>query len=446
MDDTLARLTLEGVSARITEREDARDWAAGTYEPLMGEIVPKPAGDTTTRQDAWKRHLKQIQSQGPRVLNVKLGAALGDVTWGKGEDKQEAKVDDRLKNLRLTPLATELLRAYLVDGIMACMAHAPAEGAEPRITRLGGYLEPYFDPADMDRVTGLYQAWQVRVGTKLKWNVRVYDFENPEDATIRQWVNLESPTNLGTPPVVTDNAPVPRFRIYERSHDGLVLSPVLQALPLFKALWATEARLVSVEEFALPILTGVGGWEKDLSTGRYPGFHPGALWTGPAGAKLEFVSLANQLEELRQQRKFRLESIREFLGLPGGFLGNDAPSGEALREANIRMSQNASRDATDTADVLTEAVADLCELVNAKPVPVSVSINRAYDKPETIADIVTLQGAGLLPFDVAARAIQQFFGDYSDEELRAFIASQTSRITNRDLQNSFSLRGGEDDA
>lgn len=438
LDNLLARLTLEGVSLRMSERELAWDFATGTFEPPEGELAPRPK--SVARREAWLRQLKQVQSQGPRVMSAKLNAALGDVSWGKPEAAgDEWRLDARLEALRIGALARECLKSYLVDGIAAVIAHRPEPEARTRITRLGGYLEPYFDRFDRDRITGLYQCWTVRERNRLTHTVRVYDFEDPEAAVIREWRQLPNPTALGrAPDAVTERAPVPRFVVYDRTHEGLVVSPMLQAVNLFRALLATELRLVAVEEFAVPMLKATGKWDK-TGTGAYPELAPQSVWTGEAGAELEFLHLANHLAELRAQRDMRREELREFLGLPGGALGNDSPSGEAIREANIRMNQNADADAEAIASLLTEAVADLCAEEGLEPVPVSVTKNRAYDAPETMRSILEAQAAGLIPFEVAARELQPFFRTYSDAELRRFVAEQTARLTPQDLQSAFGL-------
>lgn len=457
LTDHTTRLQLRAIRDRITESEAAHDIAQGTWRPADDFLLPKP--NNKNRKQAWYRTLRQMQTLGPRVVNTKIDAAIGSVTWG-GDDSE---VDENLAMLDTHAIARRMATQALVDGITAGLAHEveneeQAGTGEFRITRLGGYLQPYTDPNDVDRMTGLYQAWSHSVTrdevmdvltdfddrpNKLGqhgelWTVRIYDWsDGEENATIREWRALRDPTHLAkTPTRVIENAPVPRVATLNLTNDGLPLGPILQAAPQLMALWATEARLTLSEElasFPMAVVKGDSEFEA-IGAGE-------AIALGPEG---EFAwSEPGSLAELRMQRQLRLERIREDLALPGGFLGNDSPSGEAFKEANIRFRQASETIATTIEDVLTRLVADYADLIGAEAAPVSVSPSKEYEFNERAEYVIRLFQAGVIPLDVAAREMQVYFGTWDDESLNEWIDTQTGTITVDDLRNELGALGGE---
>jgi hypothetical protein len=445
------RHQLAGVLTRIQETTDAIDLSHGLYTPKDGLLLPIAAN--RPRQEAHDRAKTQLQTLGTRIMETKSGAVMGEVTWGGDNDN----LDDALTNLDIRSLARRLLHGYVVTGITGGYAHQD-ETNEPRISRMGGYIEPVTHPDDVDRIIGLYQAWQIaresrdtstpgsdtsfsavgRVRRILaRWMVRVYDWSESADGEciMRQWDNLTDPTSMaGEPDDLVENHPRPRYRVRTISQDGLALGEIATALPQLHALWATEARLTLSEELsAFPMLSAFGGVNVGGRDGTdAPVVGPSEVWTGSADSKLEWTQPGN-LHELREQRILRLERIRDDLSLPGGFLGRDSPSGEALREANVRFRQNADAYARDISGLLTELVEDYAALIGVEPAEVSVIPSQAYDEPARVLTIVSLYREGLLPLDVAARSLQVFFPTWSDDELNAWVEQQMAVVSVADF-------------
>jgi hypothetical protein len=420
--ELVALLTLLGVKARMADRENVRDWIENTQQVNIGDLTP--AGATGSRTAAYERHRRQAASPGPKIMWIKRQTALGSVTWGTGDDEAEATVDETLEALDLPLLAREAHYALVVDGIVALLAYEPEEGAEPRLTQLGGYLEPYYDPNDRSRMTGLFQSFTRTVNGELRYFSRIWDWEDsePDRAVLREWDNLDDPTKVGGVPTNTvEDGPRPRLRIYGRTPAGLVTSPIMQVIELMQAYWATSMRLVAVEEFALPVLFGKGSFVTDPD-GRLPAFYPGSTYKGGENSSLEFLQLPTALSELREQRRERANELREALGLPGGFLGSDTPSGEALAEAKENTVTAAEYEAGLVQDVLTEAVGDYAALRSVNGPPVVVNVNERYRLEARFDRVGVALERDLIPRAVAVREIQPLFPTFSDDERNAFLA------------------------
>jgi len=450
LNTTAARQQLQAIYDRIIESEIAHDIAQGTWRPRDDYLLP---GTTqNVRKRAYRRALRQLQTLGPRIMHTKRAAIVGSLQWG-GDDNM---VDERLRALKLRDLATRLADGLIIDGLAAGMAHLDENG-QPRITRLGGYLQPYTDPTNMDVITGLYQAWSTSVFTSEKltsgardsdfdtndtnyqraytWTVRIYDWSDGEqNATIREWRNLNNPTHLGLPSEEIENAPIPRIAIANQTDDGLPLGELLQAVPSLMALWKTEANMTLVEELAsFPMLVVKGGEVEAVGPAE-----PVVL---DADGDVKWLE-PGQMEQIRAQRHLRMERIREDLALPGGFIGNDSPSGEAFREANVRFRQNAGDYAMRLTDLLTELVADYSALTNITPQTVSITPTAEYDFADKAQWALSLYQAGIIPLQVAAREMQQYFGHWDDESLEEWLDEQTGTITVDDLRRDLGAIGG----
>ncbi|MER3480489.1 MAG: hypothetical protein C4327_08435 [Meiothermus sp.] len=95
----------------------------------------------------------------------------------------------------------------------------------------------------------------------------------------------------------------------------------------------------------------------------------------------------NGFKELETAMARSAENIREFFSLPGGILGNDTPSGEALREANMRYIQ-ASRDyAERLSEGLTLAVRDYASISGLDPAGLEVEV--VFQSPTEYLDLTT---------------------------------------------------------
>jgi len=411
--ELIARLQLHAVATRISEFEEAWEIAQGLFEPAPGFLTP-PLGNAPESREAWARALRRVRAYGPRVLATLVNAAVGDVNWG-GQSK---KLDELIDEQDLLRLARQMARDYYVGGVAAGYAYQPEKGP-PRIGRITGYIEPYTSPMDADVVTGLYQAKQVNTTAGLRYWVRVWDLAVFQ---VREWQGLYSPTDLARPPTRVLEGLTPRFAFYDLTPEGLAWSPFLWAVPLFRDLMASELFLARVEEYAAYPIPRFGADTEPQQIA--PGL--------PVQGEFEW-SAPGSLTELREQRDVKLERLRDAMALPGGFLGNDSPSGEALREANIRFYQEAQATAKTLSTLLTDLVADLAEIVGAEPVEVVVLPNRDYIREQVVSNAVLLYEKGLIPLAVAAREIQPFVPTWSDEELNEWIEANKDVVTPGDV-------------
>jgi hypothetical protein len=451
MNDLLARLHLDSALQRIHAFDMITDITLGIWVPEDDFLLPAP--NNTTRKEAWARVKRQMQTDGPSILKTKLAAVLGDVSWGGNSDS----LDDALAGIDLRALARRLLRPYITHGMMAGVTTQVEGMMEPRITRLGGYLEGITDPDDVDTIVGIYQVIPVNTITAggvtraaggtdaafgtpgtttrpengIAYHVRVYHWGDspPDRADLLEWNNLRNPTHLSRAPIETLGVQRPRFRILEQTPEGLPLGEMEVLTPQLMALWATEARMTLSEELsAFPMLKVMGeALGDDWAIG------PGEPISLAEGSDAEWMEPGN-LAELREQRDLRRERNRNDASLPGGFLGNDSPSGEAISEANIRFRQNISGYANDVQGILTELVADYATLVGVSEQPsVSVTPSKEYDAKERIESVIALFASGLLPLNVAAREIQVFFSTWSDDELNEWVVEQSAVVRPEDI-------------
>jgi hypothetical protein len=409
LSEIMRRLELESVKKRYRELREARQWADGTIEVLAGELLPAPID--VQGAEAWARLTKTLQSAAPRALTTKVNAAVGDVTWGGDGEQPDAK----LEALDLRSLARAVVTDLIVGGIAAANAITDVRNRENRITRLTGLIEPITDEFDRDRVTGLYQVCQYLRSGRLEWDVWVYDFEQEER---RYWRGLTNPTDLALAPVVTEGIPMPRYQIAGADEDGYPMGELLASVPLFRSLWATEARLARVEELAAyPSLFLKGSVKVDKAG-------PAIVWrSDDTSADAKWME-PGDMEQLRLQRALKLERIRDDLALPGGFLGNDSPSGEALREANIRFRQSSENLALLASKLLTDAVADYAALESVQPVPVVVTPSNEYARTERITDLINLKKESMLPARVIATELQPYYPTWDDEQLEEWVTAK----------------------
>ena len=443
LNTTIARDQLMAIYDRIIESEITHDLAQGTWRPRDDYLLP--GANNQVRKRAYTRALRQMQTLGPRIMHTKTDAVLGSINWS-GNDQL---IDEALASLDLMSLARKSINNLIIDGIAAGMAHTMEDGST-RITRLGGYLQPYVNEYDMDQIDGLYQAWSTSVFTSEKltsgnrqsdfdtndsnftrtyrWTVRIYDWSDGEDnASIREWRNLSNPTLLGTSPTIIENAPVPRMSIMDTTNDGIPIGELLQAAPSLMALWKTEANLTLVEELAAFPMLAIKG------TGDLEAIGPAEPIALDSDGDAYWMEPGN-LDQLRAQRAIRMERIREDLALPGGFIGNDSPSGEAFKEANIRFRQNARGYAEALSSLLTQLVADYARLINREPEIVHVTPATEYEFTEKAQWTISLYEKGIIPLSVAVREMQGFYGHWDDEEAQAWIDQQTATVSAADLR------------
>lgn len=412
IQEGVLRARLANLTAEIRALDEARAWAAGTWSPAPGEILPHPVGQEATA--AWHRALRRVAAIGPRIVSTLVGGVVGSVTWG-GESR---RVDRALEALDLTKLARALTEDLLVQGVAAGYVYEREDG-QVRIGRITGYLQPVLDPQDADVIVGLLQV-QSRSDARAKWAIRYWvRYWDIYTAIVQEWDGLDSPVSIGTrPPARELPGLTPRLRVWGLEHDGSPQSLLLWALPMLRDIMASELMLARAEELAgypVPIF----GPDTDIQT-----IGPGL----PVRGQFAWAQPGN-LAELREQLRYKLERLRDALSLPGAILGASPPSGEALREANLRFRQLTGLIRSIVEGLLTELVADYARAVGVEPVPVAVLPPRDLETSDRIQVVAALYRDGLVPLRVAAREIQPYLPTWSDEELEEWLQRQESIVT-----------------
>lgn len=421
IDQLVKRARLQRITNRASDLDTIRGMIDGTWAPAAGDFTPNFTTGSA-RERAWRRAIKQVDTAAPLITEKALAALdLEGVTWSGASDR----ADDILASANLPALARELLVDLRVSGAAAAIASRPEGTTDPTLNTLRGVNVPYLDNITQ-AVTGWYRALQyVDDRGRLTWWVDVWEFTSDETAIQRVWRNLSDPTALGAAPNgELASAARPRFALAGLQEDGLPASPTLAKMGRILGLYATELRLVSSEELAsYPMLytKGDAGLE---SVG------PGEIITLDADGDAGWLA-PGSLEELRQQVELKRTLLREAFSLPGGSLGEQTPSGEALEEANRAYIQAAQADAAQLGSILSQTATDYLALHGireAEPVSVTVPLDRSWLAKRTLPVLEKGIDLGALPLPVVARAFQGLVNTaYSDDELAEFVESLRAR-------------------
>lgn len=424
-----AKAALVGVENRIREHLEVTMWAKGQLlqHIASGEHhrgsgrMPQHLTDllpgTSTAQGAadLERLARMAKSIGPRILRLKHYGTLGSVNWGDGSPTFDRELDnattESLKAFPRDRLARKALEQDLIRGMLAGIVIPDGAGGA-RAMPLGGYVEPLVDDDDVEHVWGIYQAWQPPSGSK--WRVRVYNLETRE---LFEYSGLDSPTEIGNVPQPILNAPMPVYDIVDDDLDGYPRGEFMESLPLFKSEWASQVRGDRAEEttaFSQLVVRGQLGFG-DSERG------PTRVIRLPPDGDAHYLEPPS-LEQIHTHHDRKLERLRVDHSLPGGFLGSQTPSGEALREANQAFIADCSSRARRISNWLTRLLADYSELVGlADPPPVSVIINREFERASVVDQTVLLYREGLIDFGEAVRAISVYYPTWSSQAVEEFI-------------------------
>lgn len=439
-ETTLAtvRASLQAIEMKARDHVEIMMWTkgqllqnihTGEHHSVMGTIPNHlkdllPPTETTEGAAALGRLTKQAQSIAPRVLRLKKYGAIGTINWGDGDEEIDDLLEgddaEKLKQVNLEYLAANALEQALTRGMIAGIA-IPTENGEARTQPLGGYVEPLVDEDDMHHVWGIYQAWQPADVGSNKWNARIYNLETSE---LFEWRGLDSPTDIGHVPEPIPNAPMPVFEILQTDIDGRPLGEFQVALPLFKSDWSSQVRGDRAEEATafsqLVIKGGTLGDAKQRGAAR-------VIRLDPAG-DAKYLDPPS-LEQIHKHHDRKLERLRVDLSLPGGFLGAQTPSGEALREANQAYIATCKSLAKSVSSYLTQMVDRCAEITGvADAPPVTVVINREFERAQVVEQTVMLFREGLLAFDAAVRTISAYYPTWPSEQVEAFISMQREVI------------------
>lgn len=425
LDTAYMRAVLDGVTTRISTATATLDWAHGQQTLDALDFIPPWPTDAQARTEAemdWERYRKQVQSLGPRILRTKRMGAVGHVNWG-GKDKQG--IDAKLEALNLRDLARTAFDPLAANGITAGWAYLDEVTRRNRAQILGGYLEPIYredDPAG--EIVGLYQATQDPHEIKVRYRVRVYDFEA---RTITEWANLTDPTMIyGRPTSEWTDTSVPRVAIYDVNHDGYPVGELSQALAVLRAEVAAQLKLLRVADAqAYGILALAGDW--DLSVEMGPTSVIKANEAGSTATRIEPASL----DALFVLHDRTMERLRADLSLPIASIGGGAwPSGEALNQANIAYISSSADYATILSRLLTEVAADYAELEGVTdPPPVTVSISREQMRATVSSQVREDYDKGVISLRMAATALAPYYPDTDSDELEAFIVREETPLT-----------------
>jgi len=243
--DLIRRMTIASVIDRYAAQRRLEEVLNGEYRPDPGTILP-PWKSGSARRIAFDRAVAKTQTEGPRVMKERLSSGYGTIAWVNADTGEpDEGIDEALDAIDTRGMARAIMRDYIANGIAAILPYRTDDGVA-RIDRLTGMIEPYVDPMNVNRITGLYRtlSYVTSAGT-IRWRTEVFDFDDEPDgfATQRVWTDLEKPTDLANDPIEYPNAPRPSFVIDQLSDDGLPIGQLETALPIILGLYASELQL-----------------------------------------------------------------------------------------------------------------------------------------------------------------------------------------------------------
>jgi hypothetical protein len=419
LETTYIRAYLTHVTTRIETAANTLDWAHGKQTLNPDHLIPPFPTDPTARAEAardWERYKRQTQSLGPRILKIKRMGAVGDVNWG---GKDPSGIDDKLTRLNLRKLIRTAFDPLAANGITAAMAYQDEGTRENRIQVLGGFLEPIYaeDDPTSDPI-GLYQVTQDPGDLRVRYRVRVYDFQ---ERSIREWRALENPTHLDGPPTREWlNTSVPRVAIFDTDQDGYPVGELQQALATLAGEVADQMRIARVADTqAWALLALAGAWDISNELGATSVLI--STETGSTASRVEPASLS----ELFAKHDRTMERLRNDMNLPVGSIGAGAwPSGEALAQANVAYVSSSSDYATILSEFGTDVVRDYATLEGIDPdnaPPVVVSISREQMRATISTQVREDFKVGVIDLRMAVTAISPYYPNTTPEELEAFV-------------------------
>ena len=428
------RARLQNINHHARRLEELREMLTGEWEPRNGDFMPAFTPGTS-RHAAFNRAVKTTSTSVPVIINKSLaGLDFGNITWSDAATGA-ARADDEIYALDLSRLARALAVEYRLTGACAAMASTPrlesGSFGDPIVSTLFGVNIPYTDPKDPGRTSGWYRAVQyVHDSGQLRWWVEVYEFIDDDTTVHRVWEELQDPTTLGlNPDQEFESTARPRFALYGVQPDGLPSSTLLANHGRILGLYQTEVLMATAEEMSsFPMLFVRGGVE-------YDGIGPAEALTGGSESDARWLE-PGKLDELREQVRLKRDFVREAFNLPGGSLGAQTPSGEALQEANRGFLQETRALSDAVSGVLTAVTTDYLALLGLPPVTVSLPIDRSYTTAQQLEVVEKGRDLGLIPDGVGARWFQAALGSgYSDEELEQFLAEK------EELRNAMPVPG-----
>lgn len=423
VDVTTIKTQLAGLPQRAAHASKVEAWATNSGIGIPEDIIPRvPAG----ARAALERLAGMCESIGPRIVQTRAFGTIGGVNWG-GDD---TALDGALRDLDLEGLAEELLTQGMVTGIIAGITRRDKASGELVIEPLVGYVEPVTDPSSRQSIVALLHAWVESSGAQETWSVRLYDLG---ERTMLEWRGLRTPSDAvkrepqitGPSPEYPAGAPMPRYALlgtYPKSKRPY--GEMDRLLPLIQSDWSSQLRGDRAEEnTAFPQLKLIG--ETADGTEERSTAH---IIRVTEGGDAAFI-VPGDLSQLHTHHDRKLERLREDANMPGGFLGAQTPSGEALREANQKFISACQRYARRLSRVMTALAADFAAALGiVETVEVTVLINREFTKASEIETVVLLYDKGLMDFSAAVRAVSVYVPTWSDAEVEAFIEAEVARL------------------
>lgn len=422
IDPAVLKAQMLGLPTRSGLRYAAEAWGTnrmGTPDDLLPDV-------SSEVQATMRRLARMASSLGPRIVATKRFGVIGDVNWGGAS----TTIDKLMRAADPDALAAEVFDQSMYSGIMAGIVRRDPDIDDFRMEPMIGHVEPVYSPNSPTLVTGLIHAWVETDTSETSWAVRLYDLT---ERTMREWRRLTRPEDLARrdPTDVIepsgeypDGAPTPRFAILARDPERMPHGEVARILPLLYADWSAQLRGGRIEEAtAIPQLV-VSGEVEDGTSERSPTHVLRLLDNGDAK-----YLVPGDMGTLHDRHNRVLERIREDANLPGGFLGAQTPSGEALQEANAKFISANRWLAQRLSRVLTELATDLAAANGVtEEVPVTVSINREFTRQQDIEDAIKLYTNDLASHEAVVRHVTPFLPTWEDEDVEAFIAERRELV------------------
>lgn len=430
-----AQLELDNIETNaLREREiyDLVDGIHSTTIELLAQVLPPLNASDNSAVNEFNRILELVETIAPEVVGIISSMTVGDVNWGKADTTK----DTMLRKLNLNMTARTLAQRLLVSGFAAAWTYQTKNGKR-FLEPLGGYLMPLTAEWSATRVTGIFQA-EVSADARKKnlWRTRIYDLEEtPSEGMciMREWRDLKTPAAVGRPPDAELKVFTPAHAMTMLGRDGMTRGAIRQALPFILNEAVMQVYLSRVTRRAgFPLTVLKGAFDQKASN-----IGPGGVvsFQDPTGSVERLPP--GDLTQLQAEHDRTIERLKRVLSLPGNFRSaGQAPSGEAIREANLTAFQNCSSLADLVTSIMQKPVNDFLGENEKNATIITVTPNRETMRTDAINNILNARKANVIPLDVAAREIQPFFETWEDDKLEAWIVEQTQQPTPPDTSQT----------
>lgn len=423
LEEQLISNMFYSIRKAIERIEIARLWYLGNGRLVDIPIAIPSSG--TTHNDL-ERLFKRTASIGKSIIDTRRSGAITQVSY---ETKGDTSV---LSSLGIQTLAERIFNDLFISGIAGIVSYRNTLGIL-KLSRMGGYLEYIRNPDNTDEVMGIMQILQ-NSGTKLSYNVRIYEFLDNSRSLMKIWKNVVSLERVfSSYPQEQMEVPTPQVVSVGDTPDDSSSGEGSSLLGLILGYAATSMKIERVADAqAFPIL-----WIQGI-VNQFEEVGPNKTFVFDSDGSLNRLE-PGDLSQLRELRNDLEGMINSQFNLPGRVSGGNFPSGEALQEARLNFTNVSRTYATTITQLLNNALRQYSSLGNVSIPNVVIESFEGYELNNKLQLAIQLYKEGIIPIRAVATLAQQLIPTWSDEELEKFLQQRETQITPEEAINMLGI-------